>query len=59
MKTNNAMSVALLQYQIKSELQGLTLSNKLQKLLTGGICEMDGGFFLKELLPESFDLELA
>jgi hypothetical protein len=59
MKTNKAMSSALLQYKIDTEFQGINLSSKLQKLLTGGVCELSGCFFLKKMLPRGFNIDQA
>lgn len=59
MKINKAMSSALLQYKINIEFQEKILSPRLQKLLTGGVCELKGCSFLEKLLPKGFNIDEA
>jgi len=59
MKTNKAMAAALLKYQIENEFQVIILSKKLQRLLTGGVCELKDCIFLEKLLPKGFNIDEA
>jgi len=59
MITNNSMKKILEMNEIISRINNIKLEPKLASILAGGIVEIDGCYFLKELVPLEFNLEEA
>jgi hypothetical protein len=59
MKTNRLMENLLKQYQISIKMDPHILDASLKSILSKGIIEMDGCYFLQALLPDGFDIKRA
>lgn len=56
---NDAMMDVISRFQFGIDDKNGILAPKLEELIIGGICELRGCFFLANLLPSEFDIDIA